>query len=188
LQNTIAQSSGTLAIEYQRNTATGTADIVATSGVVAGKKAIGISMSEVGIVKFGFFQSLYQGAELTVIEIKEIAVGMWALIYGLIKGNASVLSEVSGPVGIVSLVGQARSLGISYLLGFIALISINLAVLNAIPFPALDGGRAMFTIIEVIIRRKIKPAILNWANSIGFGILIILMLFVTYQDIVKLIK
>jgi regulator of sigma E protease len=61
-------------------------------------------------------------------------------------------------------------------------------VLNVVPFPALDGGRVMFACIELIIRRKIKPAILNWVNLIGFGILIALMLFVTYGDILKLIK
>ena len=85
------------------------------------------------------------------------------------------------------MVGEARNLGASYLFGFIALISINLAVLNVIPFPALDGGRVLFVLIEVIIRKKIKPAIANWANGIGFALLIGLMIFITYKDILKLI-
>jgi regulator of sigma E protease len=97
------------------------------------------------------------------------------------------LSDVSGPVGIASMVGQAEAMGISYLLGFISIISINLAVLNLIPFPALDGGRIFFILIETAIRRKIKPVIFNWANGIGFALLIGLMIFVTYKDIIKLI-
>jgi len=91
-------------------------------------------------------------------------------------------------VGIAGMVGQASSMGLSYLFGFIAMISINLAMLNLVPFPALDGGRVLFVLIEVVIRKKIKPAIANWTNMIGFGLLIALMLFITYKDILKLFK
>ena len=86
------------------------------------------------------------------------------------------------------MVGQAESVGLSYLLGFVALISINLAVLNLVPFPAFDGGRVFILIIEAVIRRKIKPEIVNWINLIGFALIILLMLFITYQDIARLVK
>jgi regulator of sigma E protease len=186
VQNMIAKSSGKLDIEYKRGNATGTVEVIATDNIVNGRKAIGISMDMAGVVKFGFFRSFLEGAKLTVIETKNIAVGICEFIKGAVTGQAGILSDVSGPVGIANMVGQAESMGLSYLLGFIAIISINLAVLNLIPFPALDGGRALFVIIEAVIRRRIKPAILNWTNAIGFAILIVFMLFITYKDIAKL--
>jgi regulator of sigma E protease len=186
IQQIIAASTEKIKIEYQRGSATGTVDVIAQDGIVAGKKAIGISMSLVGTVKFGFFESFIQGAKLTVIETKNIAKGIYGFIAGAFKGQSDLFSQVTGPVGIAGMVGQASSMGISYLLGFIAMISINLAMLNLVPFPALDGGRVLFVLIEVIIRRRIKPAIANWSNMIGFGLLIALMVFITYKDILKL--
>ncbi len=84
------------------------------------------------------------------------------------------------------LVGGAARMGFVYLMMFTAVISINLGVLNLIPFPALDGGRIFFVIIEAIIRRPIKPVVANTANIIGFSLLILLMLVVTYRDVANL--
>jgi regulator of sigma E protease len=67
-----------------------------------------------------------------------------------------------------------------------ALISINLAIINLIPFPALDGGRLLFLLIEKIKGSRLNPKIANMANMIGFSILILLMLFITYHDVIKL--
>src|SRR3989344_1877012 len=93
------------------------------------------------------------------------------------------LAEVSGPVGIVGIVGEASSYGFSSLLILTALISINLSVINLVPIPALDGGRLLFVGIEAVTRRKIKPAIFNFLNLAGFALLILLMVFITIQDV-----
>ncbi|MBP7831861.1 MAG: site-2 protease family protein [Candidatus Pacebacteria bacterium] len=77
-------------------------------------------------------------------------------------------------------------MGFVYLLTFIAIISSNLAVLNLIPFPALDGGRLLFIGIEAITRKKMNPNIVGWVNTIGFFLLIVLMIFVTVKDVIKL--
>ena len=188
VQNVIAGSNGAIKIDYKRNNATGTASLIAESGLVNGRKAIGISMGLVGTVQFGFFRSFYEGAKLTWFETENIAVGIYGFIASAIQGQGSALSDIAGPVGIASMVGQARSIGISYLLGFVALISINLAVLNLVPFPAFDGGRVFVLIVEAVIRRKIKPVIVNWINITGFALIILLMLFITYHDIARLIK
>ena len=82
--------------------------------------------------------------------------------------------------------GDAASRGIVALLSFTALISLNLAVLNLLPFPALDGGRILFVIIETIKGTPIKAKTAQVVNTIGFGFLILLMLVVTISDIVKL--
>lgn len=187
IQKTIAESKDKIIIEYKRNSATGTIEVISQDGVVEGKKAIGISMGIVGTVEFGFFQSFYEGAKLTVIETKNIAVGLYTFIASLFKGESNVFAQVAGPIGIAGMVGEARNIGLSYLLGFVAMISINLAMLNLIPFPALDGGRVLFVGIEAIIRRRIKPVILNWVNGVGFLLLIVLMIVVTFKDILRLL-
>jgi len=188
IQNIISAATSNINIEYKRGNATGTLSVIAANGLVEGKKAIGISMTLVGTVKFGFFQSFYEGAKLTYFETINIAQGIYGFIIGAFIGKNDLLSQITGPIGIEGLVGQASSMGISYLLSLIATISINLAIINLVPFPALDGGRVLFALIEVAIRRRIKPAVVNWLNLIGFGLLIALMLFITYKDILKLIK
>lgn len=104
----------------------------------------------------------------------------------LIAGNAA-LEELAGPVGLGKVVDSARTFGATNVILLMAFISINLAVLNIIPFPALDGGRLLILILESVIRRKIKPSILTWINSIGFFLLILLMIVITISDIGKLI-
>ena len=96
------------------------------------------------------------------------------------------MSDVSGPVGMVSILGNAVKMGFQYVIIFMALISINLAVINLIPFPALDGGRLFFLLIEKIKGSRINPKVANTANMIGFYLLIFLMLVITYHDVVKL--
>jgi regulator of sigma E protease len=86
----------------------------------------------------------------------------------------------------VTVVGDATRIGISSLLTLVALISVNLAVLNVIPFPALDGGRVLFVLIEKIIRRPINRKVAEWINGIGFLLLILLLIVVTVSDVVKL--
>ena len=187
VQKTISDSSGSVDLIIKRGVATSSIEVTPMVGIADGKKAIGIGMDFAGTLKLGFFSSFWEGAKLTILETKAVAIGIWKFIAGAFTGEKGLISQISGPVGIAGMVGEARNLGASYLFGFIALISINLAVLNVIPFPALDGGRVLFVLIEVIIRKKIKPAIANWANGIGFALLIGLMIFITYKDILKLI-
>lgn len=155
------------------------------AGIVGEKEAIGIAMDLVGTVRYGFFEALYEGYTMTGTLIKEVAVGLYTLITRAISGTAS-LSDVSGPVGIVGLVDSASNFGFFYLLGFTAFISVNLAVLNILPFPALDGGRLLFVLIESIIRRPIPVKVANWLNGIGFLILLLFMVIVTVSDVLKL--
>ncbi|MCX6747749.1 MAG: site-2 protease family protein, partial [Candidatus Nomurabacteria bacterium] len=132
-----------------------------------------------------FFPALWEGLKLDWAVTKGTVVGLYTLIADGIKGQGSFAS-VAGPVGMVGIVGDASQFGFAYLLSFAALISVNLAIINLIPFPALDGGRLLFLLIEKIKGSRIRPEIANTANTIGFFILIALMLVVTYHDVVKL--
>jgi len=152
---------------------------------VTGSPEIGISMDMIGTAKLPFFTALYEGMKLNLNVTKNTAIGLFTLIYEGILGRGS-LEGIAGPVGIVGIVGDAYQFGFVYLLSFAALISINLAIINLFPFPALDGGRLLFLLIEKIKGSRINLKFANAANMVGFSLLILLMLIVTYHDIIKL--
>jgi len=128
-----------------------------------------------------FGQALVYSAKNTWGFMKLMTIGFIDLISGQIS-----FDNVSGPVGIAGQVGQARDIGISYLITFTALLSLNLAILNLVPFPALDGGRILILLIESVIRRRLKPSIINIINTVGFFALIALMVAVTVKDVINL--
>ncbi len=147
---------------------------------------IGISMDIIGTLRLPIHKALWEGLKLSSNLVVATVEGFYNLIASGIRGEGD-MSAVTGPIGIVGVVGDAREFGFVYLLSFTALISINLAVINLIPFPALDGGRLLFLLIEKIKGSRIKPQVANTANIIGFSLLMILMVVITYNDIVKLL-
>lgn len=185
IQDFIANSDGPITLNYEIGGVPKSAILIATEGIVGGRKAIGIAMDSVGVVKLPPHRAFYEGAILTGATTKNVAIGLYKFIFDAFRGKAD-FSQVTGPVGIVGLVGEASTLGIVYLMSFAAFISLNLAVINIIPFPALDGGRLLFVAIEAVKRKSISPQIANTLNGIGFALLILLMLVVTYKDIIKM--
>ena len=194
-------------VKYDRSGNINTIEILPKTGVVSGGKAIGIAMERVGILKLSFPAAIIEGTKVTYLTTNQTAMGIATLFCGQNKKNRnnptliktivdcdlrtifkdrSRLSQIAGPIGIVKMVGNSSELGFGYLISFMAMISINLAVINLLPIPALDGGRILFVLIESIIRRKISANFQLWANGIGFGILILLMILVTVSDIWKL--
>src|SRR5581483_812957 len=185
VQNLIAKSNGSpIAIDYERKSVPHSTTATAKNGLVADKIALGISMEEVGVLKDNPLQAIADGTKVTGTVISQTAVGLATFIKNIFVGHPD-LSQVTGPVGIVNYVGEAYSLGFLYLIAFTSLISINLALINILPFPALDGGRLLFVIIESIKGSPIKPKVANALNNIGFALLILLMIAVTYHDIAK---
>lgn len=126
------------------------------------------------ILYMSFFQSLF--------VVKVVLISFWQLITGTVP-----LSQVSGPVGIISEINVAAKSGVESVLNLAALISINLGVANLLPFPALDGGRILFLIIEKIRRKPLEAKYESIIHLIGFGLLMILALVVTFSDVIKLI-
>ena len=107
-------------------------------------------------------------------------------LFGLLRAlftSGSVGAELAGPIGIAALTGQAARLGISYVLQFTAILSINLAIFNILPIPALDGGRLLFVTIERIRRKQNSEKIEGLAHRIGFALLLTLVVIVTFRDI-----
>ena len=104
----------------------------------------------------------------------------------LLRGRESI-NNLSGPVGIVSAIGQAASYGLTDLLELLVLITVNLGVLNLLPIPALDGGRLVFLAVEAVIRRPVSQRLQESLTLATFILLFGLMIFATYNDVLRLI-
>lgn len=115
-----------------------------------------------------------------------MTVMMYKVIKQLFTGDVSV-SELSGPVGIVYAVNQSAKAGVIYVVYLASLLSLNLAIMNMLPFPALDGGRLLFLLIRKITGKRITDAIEGKIHFIGIILLMVLMVYVTWNDIVKFI-
>ncbi len=149
-----------------------------------GEGALGVSLALTGLVRYPWYQAIERGVVDSAMILEQTVIGYATIIKNaVLTGKAG--TELSGPVGIAVITGQAAKLGLTYLLQFVALISINLAILNIIPFPALDGGRLLFIIIEKIKGKPVHKKIENAVNSVGFALLILLMIYVTTKDIIK---
>jgi regulator of sigma E protease len=187
VQNEIDMSGGKpIALRYSRSGTAEIATVTPVTGLVSDRYAIGIAMNNVVDMRLPFFIAVYEGAHYALVMLRDTAVGLYSFIINIFQGTAN-FSDISGPVGIAGIVGSAAKLGFTYLLMVTALISINLAIVNLIPFPALDGGRILFVLIEGVIRRRISPRFTNTVNAIGFVLLMILMVVVTYKDIARLV-
>jgi len=146
---------------------------------------LGLSLADVAIVRFPWYIALYKGFIAAFISFAAIFVSFFAVIKNLIMGQG-LIYDISGPVGIASFVGKSARMGINYLISTTAMLSITLAVINILPIPALDGGRAFFVVIEKILRRPLSMKYEQLAHTVGFVLLMGLILVVTVRDIFKL--
>ena len=143
------------------------------------KYVIGIELSPKR--ETGFINSVIYGFKQMGALFKQ----MFVVLTSLFTGKLSI-GKLSGPVGIYGVVGSMKKEGAVALFSLLAILSINVGVINLLPFPAFDGGRILFLIIERITKKPISPKVENAIHSIGFILLMILMLFVTFNDIMKL--
>ncbi len=172
-------------LELKRGDVVREVEVMPITGVVNDRPVIGVSIDTVGTLKLPFFTAITQGVKTTASLVWQTMVGLFTFFFDAFRGQGD-FTQVSGPVGIAGLVGGVAELGFMYLISLTAFISINLAVINLIPFPALDGGRLLFVAIEAVIRRPISPKVTNTLNAIGFLLLLLLMVVVTWNDIAKL--
>jgi len=150
-----------------------------------GEGSLGVAIVSSGIVKYPFFQSIWQGFKISFLLLGAIFVAFFELIKGLFVG-APISAEIAGPIGIADMTGSYARMGFTYLLQFTALLSLNLAVINILPFPALDGGRILFLVIEKIKGSPVKQDVENVIHNLGFILLMLLVLIVTFKDVMRL--
>lgn len=181
--------SEAIVISYALGDETNEATVTPQTGIIADdpeRAAVGVRTALIENVQYGFGAALLGAAQQTIDALVLIVVSIAGLLYNTVAGTAD-FSQVAGPVGIFNLVGDAASVGIASLLLFTAVISLNLAIINLFPFPALDGGRLVLVGVEALLRRPVDPIWTSRLNLIGFVLLIILMIAVTYKDIADLI-
>lgn len=149
-----------------------------------GQKMLGVGLVETGIVSYPWYLAPLQGIMSTMILTHDIALAFWDLLFGLVT-RAEVAVELSGPVGIAVMTGEVAKMGLAYLIQFAAILSINLAIINILPFPALDGGRILFLLVEKLRGKPVSAQVEGWVHAAGFALLMVLVVLVTYQDVVR---
>ncbi|MGC9610914.1 MAG: RIP metalloprotease RseP [Minisyncoccia bacterium] len=171
-------------VDIERGSEKINAELVPRANPPEGQGPLGVGITEMGFEPQPFFGSFVSGFSATWETIKMVLEGLGSFAVQLFTAPGAI-QNVAGPVGIVFIAAQATSLGFVYLVQLLALISINLAILNLLPFPALDGGRFLFVLIEKIAGRPVSRKAQGWLNGAGFMILILLMVFITVKDIYR---
>jgi len=149
-----------------------------------GEGSTGIALGKTKIIKHSIPEAIKLGVKTTYKMIVMIFVFLGKLIASPFT-KESVAGDVTGPIGIAKMSGQAAKLGLAFLMQFTAMLSVNLAVINILPFPGLDGGRILFLIIEKFKGTPIKQKTESTINTIGFLFLLGLMAIVVIKDIFR---
>lgn len=155
-----------------------------------GEGAIGIAISNTELTKIKWYQ-FYQGIGAGLREAyywgKVIASGVYQMIAGLFTGQ--IPKDISGPIGMYQATSSIKKdQGLLAVAHFFGVVSVNLAIVNILPFPALDGGRIIFVIYELIRRRPANQKLETLVNQIGMFILLSLILLITAGDILRIVK
>ena len=180
----------TVALTIERSGQSLTVPVLVRENPPEGQGAIGVRTTTEVLVtsyeKHDFFGSIKRGFETTVETGEMIGQGLVSLFSDLITKRQAP-SDVAGPVGIGQIIFELIKYGYRPILQFAAILSLNLAFINLIPIPALDGGRMLFVIIETITRKKIPSRVNLIVNATGMGLLLLLMAIITFRDIARLI-
>ncbi|MFN7088419.1 MAG: M50 family metallopeptidase [Candidatus Paceibacteria bacterium] len=151
-----------------------------------GEGAMGIAMADIGTLKYPWWQAPYEALKIGLKISWLILVALYDLLKNLFA-TGKIPEGVAGPIGIASITGEVFKLGIIRLLNFTALLSINLAVLNILPIPALDGGRVFFVVLEKLIGRPISRRLEATSHALGMAILLTLIMLISIHDIRRLL-
>ncbi|MFH1253295.1 MAG: RIP metalloprotease RseP [Candidatus Uhrbacteria bacterium] len=168
----------------RRGVDTITVSVTATAPSSGGEKIIGVGLVKTALVSFPWYLAAIKGIGATFVFTWEVLKAFGNLLWNLVV-HQSVSVDLAGPVGIAVMTGEAAALGMVYLLQFAAILSVNLAVVNILPFPALDGGRLLFLIIEKIRGRATDEKIETLVHNLGFALMLLLVAFVTYRDLAR---
>lgn len=148
----------------------------------AGEGALGVSLAATGLTRVPWWQAPWAGIQRTG-EMLVAIVNQFGLILQRLVSQGQVGETLTGPIGIAIYTKEATAMGASYVLEFAALISLNLALINILPLPALDGGRILFVALEKILGRRLPGKIEQLTHNIGFALLILLMILITVKDV-----
>jgi regulator of sigma E protease len=155
--------------------------------VPEGEGPIGVVITSIQIKKYSWLEAPFYGTLEALNFSRLIVTGLGGLVADLVT-TGKAPEGVAGPVGVAQLTGVVVQNGPVATLWFVSLLSLNLAVLNILPIPALDGGRFFFQIIELVTRKKVSPRYEGYAHAAGLVILLSLMVLITVFDVGRLIS
>ena len=141
---------------------------------------LNIQQLDYEVKELGVIQSVIEGSKHTVLMAQMTVLGLWKLITGSISTD-----NIGGPIAIAQMADQSAKAGWKNLILFIAVISINLALVNLLPIPVIDGGHLMFFTYEAITRRPVNIRAMEIAQQVGIAFLVTVMIAVTYNDIIR---
>ena len=159
--------------------------------IPSGQGPLGVTLTNGSIYvestqRYPIWQAWWIGIKEAFGFAGAILASLGGMVGGLLVKH-TVPTDLAGPIGIAAIIGQARALGLVPVLWFTAIISVNLAVVNVLPFPALDGGRLLFVIIEAVTRRPVNPDLERKIHTVGMAILLTLIVLITFSDISHLL-
>ncbi len=159
--------------------------LIPRSSPPPGQGPLGIILAKTTIKKYPLFKAVGEGIKNTYLFTLEVFQGYWQTLLNLFRKKPSFV-EVVGPVGVFYLFNQAIGAGWGYFLQFVGIVAIYLAVVNLLPIPALDGGKALFLLIEAIRKKPVSQKTEEKITTFFFALLILLMIWVTIRDIARL--
>lgn len=168
----------------ERNTEKKSFTLIPRQKPPAGQGSIGVVITSFVEKKYAWYQAPFYGLKEAFSITSKIVSELFKIVSQLVTFQKPTV-DVAGPIAIAKFTGQAVKFGTNATLEFIALLSLNLAVINILPFPALDGGRLVFVIYEAITRKRPNKNFERYLNLIGFVILISLAILISIRDIIK---
>ncbi len=152
-----------------------------------GEGPMGVAISDLELRVYPWNQAPSEAVKITGLRTKEMLVGIAQTLWRLATLQP-VREDVAGPIGIAQVTGQAVKFGFKAVLEFMSILSLNLAVLNILPIPALDGGRLAFVFLEKVLGRRLRPAFERSTHQVGMIILFALILLVSINDVIRLAR
>lgn len=152
-----------------------------------GEGALGIAMARIGVVRAPWWRAPWDGFKTTANAALAITRALGRAVGDLFT-RGQLPTDVSGPVGIFAFADESRRLGLTYVIELAGILSVNLALLNILPIPALDGGRALFLFIEglsggIKVNQRLEQAV----HTVGFAVLLLIMAAITYRDVMRIL-
>lgn len=147
-----------------------------------GQGPLGIALADIGTLRSPWYRAPIEGAKTLWHAIRATG-GAFVELIQTVTTEQSIPEGVSGPLGLFALTSQTTRLGIAYFIQFVALLSVNLGVLNILPFPALDGGRLLFLLVEAVRGKAVHFRYERLIHTLGFVLLLMLVIFVSFRDV-----
>ncbi len=184
-----ARGGKELSITYVRAGATSTVTARPAHAIIpdeASRAALGVGLALVSDTPLPWSEAVFEAANSVQNSVTAVSGGLWKMVTDGFKGKSDI-AQMVGPVGLVKVVGDASHNGVGNVIALAAFISVNLAVINLIPIPALDGGRLFLLAIEAVRRKDAPRYLVQILNLVGFAAIALLMILVTYHDIARLL-